>query len=68
MKETRIESDLLGEIEVPLAAYYGVQTQRAIDNFAISQHKLADYPAFIKGLALVKWAAAKTNCELKILD
>lgn len=68
MKKTRIESDLLGEIEVPLAAYYGVQTQRAIDNFAISQHKLADYPDFIKGLALVKWAAAKTNCELQILD
>jgi len=32
MKTTRIESDLLGEIEVPFAAYYGVQTQRAIEN------------------------------------
>lgn len=68
MKKTRIESDLIGEIEVPLDAYYGVQTQRAIENFAISQQKLANYPAFIRGLALVKWAAAKTNFELNLLE
>lgn len=68
MKLTRIESDLLGELEVPAMAYYGVQTQRAIDNFQLSNHKLADYPAFIKALAQTKWAAAQTNFELNILE
>lgn len=68
MKPTRIETDLLGDLQVPLDAYYGVQTQRAIDNFKISSSKLSDYPEFINGLALTKWAAAKTNFELNILD
>lgn len=68
MKSTRIESDLLGELQVPLEAYYGVQTQRAINNFKISTSKLSDYPEFVKGLAIVKWAAAKTNFELNVLD
>ena len=68
MKSTRIETDLIGDLEVPLQAYYGVQTQRAVDNFEISNSKLADYPEFIKGLALTKWAAAKTNFELNVLE
>lgn len=67
MESIRIESDLLGELEVPAAAYYGVQTQRAIANFKISNQKLSDYPEFVKALAKVKWAAAKTNFELNIL-
>lgn len=68
MKTTRVESDLLGELQVPVNAYYGVQTQRAINNFKISTSKLSDYPEFVKGLAVVKWAAAKTNYELNVLD
>jgi len=68
MKTTRVESDLLGELQVPVNAYYGVQTQRAINNFKISTSKLSDYPEFVKGLAVVKWAAAKTNFELNVLD
>lgn len=68
MKATRIESDLLGELQVPQDSYYGVQTQRAINNFKISNSKLFDYPEFVKGLAKVKWAAAKTNYELNVLD
>lgn len=68
MSITRVESDLLGELNVPKNAYYGVQTQRAIDNFKISQSKLSNYPEFVNGLAVVKWAAAKTNFELNILD
>ena len=40
MKEFRIESDLLGELQVPKDAYYGVQTQRAIENFHISGSKI----------------------------
>lgn len=68
MKTTRVESDLLGELQIPINAYYGVQTQRAINNFKISTSKLSDYPEFVKGLAIVKWAAAKTNFELNVLD
>lgn len=68
MRTTRVESDLLGELQIPINAYYGVQTQRAINNFKISTSKLSDYPEFVKGLAIVKWAAAKTNFELSVLD
>lgn len=64
----RIENDLLGDLQVPENAYYGVQTQRAIDNFHISGVKLNQYPQFIKGLAYVKWAAAETNFTLGLLD
>lgn len=68
MENFRKESDLLGELNVPADAYYGVQTQRAIDNFKISGQLLSAYPDFIKGLAFVKKAAAKTNYELGLLD
>lgn len=68
MQNYRKESDLLGELHVPANAYYGVQTQRAVDNFKISGQKLSAYPSFIKGLAFVKKAAAKTNYELGLLD
>lgn len=64
----RIENDLLGDLQVPENAYYGVQTQRAIENFHISGIKLYQFPEFIKGLAYVKWAAAETNFELGLLD
>ncbi len=67
MENFRKESDLLGELNVPIGAFYGVQTQRAIDNFKISGQKLSAYPLFIKALALVKKAAAKTNYELGLL-
>lgn len=66
--ECRTESDLLGELQVPAQAYYGVQTQRAINNFNISGQRLSSYPDFIKALGLVKKAAAKTNYDLKRLD
>ena len=64
----RIENDLLGDLQVPENAYYGVQTQRAVENFKISNERLSNYPNFIKALAYVKWAAAKTNIELEVLD
>ncbi len=62
--EFRQESDLLGELYVPKEAYYGVQTQRAINNFKISNQHLSAYPEFIKALGLVKKAAALTNFTL----
>lgn len=68
MENFRNESDLLGTLQVPASAYYGVQTQRAIENFKISGQYLSSYPHFIKGLAMVKKAAAKTNYELGLLE
>lgn len=64
----RIESDLIGELSVPENAYYGVQTQRAINNFKISNNHLSAYPDFIKSLGYVKKAAAKTNFELGVFS
>jgi aspartate ammonia-lyase len=60
---TRIEHDLLGDLAVPADAYYGVQTARALENFKISGIELRAYPNFIKGLAMVKLAAARANFE-----
>ena len=68
MQKMRIESDLLGELSVPESAYYGIQTQRAINNFQITNHKLSHYPEFIKALAVVKLGAAQANNELGVLS
>ncbi len=61
--QTRIEHDLLGDLAVPADAYYGVQTARALENFQISGVPISNYPNFIKGLAMVKLAAARANYE-----
>jgi aspartate ammonia-lyase len=65
---TRTEHDLLGNLEVPSDAYYGVQTARALENFKISGVELRLYPDFIKALALVKLAAARANADCGVLD
>lgn len=64
----RTESDLLGEMQVPANAYYGVQTQRAIENYRISVSKMRDYPDYVVAIAYVKMAAAMANGELGVLD
>ena len=64
----RTESDLLGELQVPAEAYYGVQTQRALNNYKISSVKMYDYPEYIIAMAYVKMAAAAANAELGVLD
>lgn len=66
-KEVRIESDLLGSVEVPESALYGVQTLRGVENFEISKFKLYDYPEFVKGLAITKLGAAMANHEMGLL-
>jgi fumarate hydratase, class II len=63
--EFRVERDSMGELKVPATALWGAQTQRAVNNFPISG--LTMPPAFIRALALVKWAAAKTNRGLGLL-
>src|SRR5437867_11896853 len=62
----RIERDPLGELPVPADAYYGVQTQRAIENFPISGLRA---PAdLVVATILVKKAAAEANAALGRLD
>ena len=62
----RIERDSLGEIQVPAGALYGVQTQRAVENFPISG--LKPWRAFIWSMAAIKRAAAEVNRDLGPLD
>lgn len=64
--ETRVERDFLGEKEVPMDAYYGVQTLRAIENFPITGYHI--HPSLIKAMATVKKAAALANMEIGILN
>nr|WP_294526488.1 aspartate ammonia-lyase [uncultured Rhodopila sp.] len=66
--DTRLEHDLLGDLAVPDAAYYGVHTLRAVQNFPISQTTIAIYPELIRSLASIKQAAALANHELNLLD
>lgn len=64
--EYRIEKDSMGELKVPVSAYYGVQTQRAVENFPISGIK--PHPDWVKATVLVKKAAAIVNSKLNLLD
>ena len=64
----RMEHDLLGEKAVPAAAYYGIQTARAMENFQISGRTLSDYPELIIGFAHTKMAAAKGNTDVGKMD
>ena len=66
MAKKRIESDSLGQLEVPIKALYGAQTQRAIDNFPISHQPMPE--SFIRALLQIKSAAATTNLQLGLLE
>lgn len=66
MSDFRVEKDSMGEVEVPKEAYYGAQTQRAVDNFPVSGIKFSH--SFIEALGRVKKSAAKANAELGMLD
>jgi fumarate hydratase class II len=62
----RIEKDSLGEMKVPQDALWGAQTQRAVENFPISDLRFPR--AFVAALGEIKKAAAETNVELGLLD
>ncbi|PMP94312.1 MAG: aspartate ammonia-lyase, partial [Thermodesulfobacterium geofontis] len=62
----RVEKDFLGELEIPKEAYYGVHTQRALENFPLSEEKV--HRELIWAIALVKKAAAFANMELGFLE
>src|SRR6184192_371490 len=65
-QEYRVERDSMGEVKVPKSAYYGAQTQRAVENFPISG--VGFPPRFVRALAIIKHAAASVNQELGLLD
>src|SRR6476661_4215972 len=67
MDDFRVERDSMGEVRVPAQAYYGAQTQRAVENFPISGWTLP--PPLIHALGLVKYACAVANRDLgKLTD
>lgn len=68
MKNTRIEHDFLGEMEIPNHLYYGVQTYRAKENFHITGIPISSQPVFIKAMAYVKKAAALANKDCEVLE
>ena len=66
--DTRTEHDLLGESQIPSAAYWGIHTKRAVENFPITGVPVGHFPEFVRALVLVKQAAARANKRLGHLD
>src|SRR5215212_2310095 len=65
-EDFRIEKDSMGEMRVPADALYGAQTQRAVENFPISDLR---FPReFVRAMGLIKLAAARANMDLGLLD
>lgn len=62
MSDFRTEHDSMGDVQVPAQAYYGAQTQRAVENFPVSGWTLT--PDLIHAMGLVKWAAGIANRDL----
>jgi len=62
-EKQRTEVDLLGEIKVPIDAYYGAQAARGMANFQISGQYINDYPDFMKAWGMIKLATARANTD-----
>ncbi|MFQ5880358.1 MAG: aspartate ammonia-lyase [Dehalococcoidia bacterium] len=62
----RTEKDSLGEKKVPAEVYYGIQTQRAVENYPISGYRA--HPMLIRAMGMIKKAAALANQELGLLE
>lgn len=65
-KSYRTESDSMGEVAIPSWAYWGAQTQRAVENFDVSEARIPE--AMIRALGLIKRFAAEVNGELGLLE
>jgi aspartate ammonia-lyase len=65
---TRTEHDLIGDREIPVEAYWGVHTLRALENFPITGIPIGTSPYLVEALACVKQAAARANHDLGMLD
>ena len=68
MQKYRNEHDLLGDKQVPMEVYYGVQTVRAMENFVVSKVPISSFPFLIQSLGYIKKATALANMDYKILD
>ena len=66
MAKDRIEKDSMGDVKVPADRLWGAQTQRAVENFRVSRRTMPK--RFVAALAEVKWASARANEDLKLLD
>jgi len=66
MSTNRIESDSMGEVSLPSDALWGAQTQRAVENFAVSPLRI--HPYMLKALCLIKKHCALANTSLGLLD
>jgi fumarate hydratase class II len=64
--EYRIETDTMGEVQVPADCYYGAQTARSLENFRIGSERMPR--EFIRALGIVKKAAALANAEMGLLS
>jgi aspartate ammonia-lyase len=64
----RLEKDLIGELEIDEDVYYGIQTVRACQNFAVSGQTIEIYPHLIRSVAYIKKAAAMANHSVDVLD
>lgn len=62
----RTEHDSMGDVQVPASALYGAQTQRAVDNFPISDLRFPRQ--FIRALGMIKGAAASVNLDLGLMQ
>ncbi len=65
---TRIERDFLGDKAIPAAAYWGVHTARALENFPITSTPIGVLDDLVRALAFVKKAAARANLELGVIE
>jgi fumarate hydratase, class II len=65
-EDFRTEQDSLGEVEVPADAYWGAQTQRAVENFPVSGITFGR--RFVRALGVVKKAAARANLDLELVE
>lgn len=65
---SRLEHDLLGSMTISNDVWYGIQTQRALNNFSVTGIPIGHFPELIKGLAMVKAAAAYANSKVGVLS
>ena len=67
-RAVRTETDSLGSLEIPMEAYWGIHTARALENFPIARRPVSVYPDFVTAFAMVKQAAARANAEIGSID
>jgi aspartate ammonia-lyase len=64
----RQEHDSLGEKDIPIEAYWGIHTSRALENFQLSEMRLSQFPALLRAYASIKLAAVRVNARLGVLN